>query len=458
MLFQCYRKVIIFAPKILCMKYRKINIVVFIGIVAIIILQILWLYKTYTALEKNLYKECNTILLKAIRREISIRFQEAPQGTEIVGTSIPSDASENELAPEIVSLNEGLSDIELAISLIKIDSIASGMLKKSGLQCPILINKIDSKNQKVLSSSNSNGYVHGFGIMKSKIIPITSDLSQGIQMVVISPHRIFLRQMGLLIIATIIIMFFVIGCITYQIKIISRINKISQIREDFSYAMVHDMKTPLTTIFTALSFLHSGRLDDKPETKEKFFNVAKEEADRLLTLTNKLLTISKLENKKMKMECEKIALEPMLVRLADKFKVKSHKPVSFEFDLQTPEIYADAEYIEEVFSNLIDNSIKYSKERVDIRISSSRNDLYSIIKIYDNGLGISEKDQRSIFNKYERAAAGSRSRRKKAHGFGLGLNFVQQVIESHKGKIFVNSIEGEFTEFIIYLPLMVKEL
>ena len=418
----------------------------------------LWLYNTYTALEKNLYKECNTILLKAIRREISIRFQEAPKGTEIVGTSIHSDMRKNELAPEIVSINEGLSNIGLEISLKKINSIVSDMLKKTDLLCPILINKIDIKSQKVLSSSGFNGNIHDWGIMKSKIIPITSDLSQGIQLVIISPYRIFLRQMGLLIIATIIILIFVIGCIIYQIKIINRINKISQIREDFSYAMVHDMKTPLTTIFTALSFLHSGRLDDKPETKEKFFNVAKEEADRLLTLTNKLLTISKLENKKMKMECEKIALEPMLVRLADKFKVKSHKPVSFEFDLQTPEIYADAEYIEEVFSNLIDNSIKYSKERVDIRISSSKNNLYSIIKIYDNGLGIPEKDQRSIFNKYERAAAGSRSRRKKVSGFGLGLNFVQQVIEAHKGEIFVNSIEGEFTEFIIYLPLMVKEL
>lgn len=440
------------------MKHKKINIFVFIGIIAIIALQMLWLYNTYTALEKNLYKECNTILLKAIRREISIRFQEAPKGTEIVGTSIHSDMRKNELAPEIVSINEGLSNIGLEISLKKINSIVSDMLKKTDLLCPILINKIDIKSQKVLSSSGFNGNIHDWGIMKSKIIPITSDLSQGIQLVIISPYRIFLRQMGLLIIATIIILIFVIGCIIYQIKIINRINKISQIREDFSYAMVHDMKTPLTTIFTALSFLHSGRLDDKPETKEKFFNVAKEEADRLLTLTNKLLTISKLENKKMKMECEKIALEPMLVRLADKFKVKSHKPVSFEFDLQTPEIYADAEYIEEVFSNLIDNSIKYSKERVGIRISSSKNNLYSIIKIYDNGLGIPEKDQRSIFNKYERAAAGSRSRRKKVSGFGLGLNFVQQVIEAHKGKIFVNSIEGEFTEFIIYLPLMVKEL
>ena len=62
---------------------------------------------------------------------------------------------------------------------------------------------------------------------------------------------------------------------------------------------------------------------------------------------------------------------------------------------------------------------------------------------------------RTFFNKYERAA-GSRSRRKRTHGFGLGLNFVRQVIEAHKGKIFVNSIEGELTEFIIYLPFMAK--
>ena len=107
------------------MKHKKINIFVFIGIIAIIALQMLWLYNTYTALEKNLYKECNTILLKAIRREISIRFQEAPKGTEIVGTSIHSDMRKNELAPEIVSINEGLSNIGLEISLKKINSIVS---------------------------------------------------------------------------------------------------------------------------------------------------------------------------------------------------------------------------------------------------------------------------------------------------------------------------------------------
>ena len=423
----------------------------FISLLAIITLQCIWLYNTYKLIQQDIQKECNNILDNALYTEINLASKHIPEGTEITG------GPQNDSISSMTYLYDGLHKLGIQYSIYEIDSIIGIQLKERNIYSEFVILSINPKNQIIYEKSNNHN-LSQLGIIKSNIIPTRIDFSYGIQMMLDSPYIYIIGRMGLLLISTIILVIFVISCIAYQIRIIARINKISQIREDFSYAMVHDMKTPLTTIFTALSFLHSGRLDDKPETKEKFFNVAKEEADRLLTLTNKLLTISKLENKKMKMECEKIALEPMLVRLADKFKVKSHKPVSFEFDLQTPEIYADAEYIEEVFSNLIDNSIKYSKERVDIRISSSRNDLYSIIKIYDNGLGISEKDQRSIFNKYERAAAGSRSRRKKASGFGLGLNFVQQVIESHKGKIFVNSIEGEFTEFIIYLPLMVKEL
>lgn len=277
-------------------------------------------------------------------------------------------------------------------------------------------------------------------------------------MVVINPHRIFLKQMGLLIIATIVILIFVVGCIIYQIKIIARLREIMQVREDFSYAMVHDMKTPLTTIFTTLNFLHNGRLDNKPEVKERFLTIAEEETDKLLELANKILTLSKLENHKLEMHKETVPLQPILDKLAEKFKLKSAKPVAFTFDLRTPTVCADAEYLEEVFRNLIDNAVKYSKESVEIRITSSCNDNYSIIKVYDNGLGISFADQRVIFNKYERGKAGRSRRKNKVSGFGLGLNFVQQVVEAHGGKIIVNSIEGEFTEFTIFLPLIMKEL
>lgn len=433
------------------MKIKYIKYTTIICLIAIVFIQCIWLYNSYIFLKGDSITKTSKMLEQAVTEETFSRLQHLPIGTKVKSRT-EEDKGRN--LPEFTYMQESLDSLNMPISLDSINRIYTTILngKEFPSKCKISIFK---GNQLIQYSGKIKKSIFN---IKTLALPLRKDYSLTIQAEISNPSMFFFKKMGALLFSTTILIIIVIGGFFYQKQIIEQFNNIFRVREDFSYAMVHDMKTPLTTIFTALSFLHSGRLDDKPETKEKFFNVAKEEADRLLTLTNKLLTISKLESKKMKMEYEKIALEPMLVRLADKFKVKSHKPVSFEFDLQTPEIYADTEYIEEVFSNLIDNSIKYSKERVDIRILSSRNDLYSIIKIYDNGLGISEKDQRSIFNKYERAAAGSRSRRKKASGFGLGLNFVQQVIDAHKGKIFVNSIEGEFTEFIIYLPLMIKEL
>lgn len=294
--------------------------------------------------------------------------------------------------------------------------------------------------------------------IKAKYFPIRTDYTQVVQLIIANPYQTFLERMGLLFIATVIILIFIISSIIYQVSIISHLKKIFQIREDFSYAMIHDMKTPLSTIFMALNFLHSGRLDDKPEMKEKYYKIAESEADHLLALTNKVLTISKLEKHKLEMAKEEVPLEPMIEKLTEKFSTKASKPVHFTVNLKATEAYADKEYLEEVISNLIDNAIKYSKESVEIQINSDYNELYTILKIHDNGLGISKEDQHIIFHKYERAAATKRNRKGGAAGFGLGLNFVEQVITAHEGKIVVNSIEGEFTEFIIYLPQVIQKL
>ena len=91
-------------------------------------------------------------------------------------------------------------------------------------------------------------------------------------------------------------------------------------REDFSYAMIHDMKTPLSSIIMCANFLHSGRLDDKPEIKEKYFTIIENESDHLLMLTNKVLTLSKLENHKLEMTKSTFELQPMMADLKEKFK------------------------------------------------------------------------------------------------------------------------------------------
>lgn len=450
MLFLCYLNVIYyFCSK---MKFNKfILLLILLGIISILSLQYIWLYNTYTLIENSIFIECNNIIEKALNKETSIIAKQLPEGTRIIG------GANTDSIPQSTYLYEGISKLGFKLSLQRIDSITNILLKEKNINNSFYIRIINPKSKEIFESYNKYNLRCSLFSIESKAIPIKANLSKGIQLVLENSQIAIFKRMNILLIATIILVFFVIGCIVYQLKIISKLNKISQIREDFSYAMVHDMKTPLSSILSALNFLQGGRLDNKPEMKERFFSIAKDEADHLLTLTNKILTISKLENHKLEMNCEMVMLEPLLLKLSEKFKVKSPKPVTFEFDLNSKSIYADAEYIEEVFSNLIDNSIKYSKDSVDIRISSSDNSKYSIIKFYDNGLGINEDDQFKIFNKYERAYAGRRNKGQAA-GFGLGLNFVQQVIEAHKGKIFVNSIEGEFTEFIIYLPLIVKDL
>ena len=426
------------------------SILAFIGLISAIALQSLWLFNTYKLIENNIQKESYAIIEKALEEEGNIRFGQTPKGTEIM--SGPT----NDTIPPMTYFYERLSDMGYPMSLHHLDSITADLLIQNGLGNQYYIDIINLKTGEKISGIGTQKNP-SFMVVKPKYFPIRSDYTQVVQLIITNPNRIFLERMGLLIIATVVILIFVIGCIIYQVRIIHHINRISQIREDFSYAMVHDMKTPLSSILTALNFLQGGKLDNKSDMKEKFFNIAKDEADHLLALTNKILTISKLENNKLEMNCEMVMLKPLLLKISDKFMAKSPKPVTFKFDLVAESICADAEYMEEVFSNMIDNSIKYSKDRVDVKISSSENSKYSILKIQDNGLGINEKDMLKVFDKYERAYTGRRNKVKVA-GFGLGLNFVQQVVEAHKGRVIVNSIEGEFTEFIIYLPLMVKAL
>ena len=315
-----------------------------------------------------------------------------------------------------------------------------------------------TRTKEILDKSKNNLNIHSFGIIKTDIIPVRTDLSQGVQMILINPYYTIIKRMGLLLIATVILMIFVVGCIAYQIKIIARQNKIAQLREDFSYAMIHDMKTPLSSITMCTDFLQSGRLDGKPEMKEKYFTIVKNEAEHLLTLTNKILTLSKLENHKLEIDKRNILLEPVIEDLKEKFIAKSAKPIHFTIDLEVKKVYTDEEFFKELMSNLIDNAMKYSKESIEIKISSHYDDRYTIIKIYDNGIGISKKDQRTIFDKFERASATKRTKYGGPAGFGLGLNYVYQVIEAHEGKVYVNSIEGDFTEFTLFIPKIMEEL
>ena len=376
-----------------------------------------------------------------------MRFGQTPKGTRI------KSGPTNDTIPPMTYFYEQLSDMGYPMSLHNLDSITAELLTQNRLGNQYYIDIINLRTGEKINGIGTQKEP-SFMAIKPKYFPIRSDYTQVVQLIITNPNKTFLERMGLMLAGTFIIMLLVIVCISYQVRFISCFEKIFQIREDFSYAMIHDMKTPLTSIIMALKFLRSGKLDNRQEMKNKYFDIAENEADHLLTLTNKVLTISKLENHKLEMNKTEVELTPIIEKLTEKFKAKSQKTVNFITDIKAETAYADAEYLEEVLSNLIDNSIKYSGESVEIRISIARDDRYTVLKVHDNGFGISDKDIHLIFRKYERASAVKRNSRNGTSGFGLGLNFVDQVVEAHHGKIFVSSIEGEFTEFTIYLPLI----
>lgn len=422
-----------------------ITILSVVGLIGAMALQIIWIYNSYELIKNDILNEGYATIEKALEEEGNMRFGKTPKGTEIM--SGPT----NDTIPPMTYFYERLSDMGYPMSLHNLDSITAELLIQNGLGNQYYIDIINLRTGEKINGIGTQKEP-SFMAIKPKYFPIRSDYTQVVQLTITNPNKTFIERMGLMLSGTFIIMLLVIVCISYQVRFISRFEKIFQIREDFSYAMIHDMKTPLTSIIMALKFLRSGKLDNRQEMKDKYFDIAENEADHLLTLTNKVLTISKLENHKLEMNRTEVELTPIIDKLTEKFKAKSQKTVNFITELKTETAYADAEYLEEVLSNLIDNSVKYSGESIEIRISTARDDRYTVLKVHDNGFGISDKDIHLIFRKFERASAVKRNRRNGASGFGLGLNFVDQVVEAHHGKIFVSSIEGEFTEFTIYLP------
>ena len=259
-------------------------------------------------------------------------------------------------------------------------------------------------------------------------------------------------QSKLTLLTSILTTVVIILSIIDQINYIDEQERIRLLREDFSYAMVHDMKSPLTSIIMGTRYLHSGVLEKKPEMKEKYFTIVEDEAQHLLALINRLLTISKLEHGKLTIRKAEVDLETIIGDVVDKYEAKSSKPISITTDITSPIAFADEEYLKEAISNMVDNATKYSKDKIIIKISTSEDDKNVYIKVYDEGIGIAKSEQKTIFNRYERAAEHEKNPQKTRGGFGIGLNYVLQVINAHGGKVSVKSEKGKYSEFTISLP------
>jgi len=383
--------------------------------------------------------------------ELNKRSSALPEGTELnlIGTDGEYSGLQN-----YKYVNDTVSSIiHKDVNLDSLQSIMEMYLKNNNLAYSFKLSKI--KNDKIIESKYSNKPFFCLLNVASSVVPTKKDNTAGVQIELLNINEPFIQETGFIIGGSLLIMLLLIWCIVKQLSIIRIQRKTMQMRKDFTYAMVHDMKTPLSTITLGVNGLENEKIFSNLELRSKYMRILKDEAQHLFVLVNKILTISKLEEGRLEMHRENVELVPMVENLEEKFSAKAAKDIRFTNRIEADTVFADAEYLGEALSNLIDNAIKYSRQNVDTEIEIGSRDTGNGVEISvrDNGLGISAKDQKVIFDKFERASASGRTFKNNGPaGFGLGLNYVLQVIEAHGGIVGVDSEVGEYTTFTILLP------
>ena len=428
------------------MNGKYIKILTALGLVAIVAIQSLWLVNTYRLIEEGLTRTANRLFPKAVIDEAIERLKGLGQEQEEDDDSINAvhsfnweESSDEKAMLDFITtaLHQYADSVyHSSVSLPLLDSVLTEALGKENIHAELVCQMIDSTGNVLREEEREKMKPSSRTIMTQPVF-INEAHTEAVRAIIVNPYWIAFRQMGAMLVATVLLILFVAACIVYQVRIIIKQNKIARIRQDFTYAMIHDMKTPISTISMAGHTLESGLLDSKPELRKRYFTILNEESAHLLSLSEKILTIAKLEQS----------------RLVKKFEVKTEKKATFEIDCPSlPPFLADEEYLKEAISNLIDNSLKYSGDTVRIRLSAKVEDGFIRISVRDNGWGIPLKRRKRIFEKFDRGGLEYK-KDKKVSGFGLGLNYVYRVITAMGGKVELDSVEGAYSEFILSLPI-----
>ena len=418
-------------------KNNKYVIIAIVGLSAAFMMQMLWIVGGFQYTISKIKSDVNEKLEQAL-------FTEAEQRACLYLKSIAVSPSNSD-KPDITYFETELNkETKSNISLPKLKAI----LDKS----------LPSDYSIILYNNGKEHYYGGDNraiqlSVKSAVFYTRTDQSQAIQIELTNPYSIFFEELGLLALASFLMLTITLLCIFKQVGIIRWQQNNAKMKKIMTYSMIHDIKTPLSTIRLGLGALDHEKIVNDPEKRTKYLQVISTETQHAYSLINRILTISKSQAGKLELRKVQVDMTSMLSKMEENFRVNRLKNVSFENHINCQYAFADEEYLKEIFYNLIDNSIKYSDGDVTIRISTDKVDKGVSIRVRDNGIGISKADQKVIFDKYERASAAKRTFKKKgAPGFGLGLTYVFQVVDAHEGMIGVESELGKYTEFSIFLP------
>ena len=232
---------------------------------------------------------------------------------------------------------------------------------------------------------------------------------------------------------------------------ISELRRLERVRQDFVANVSHEFRTPLTAIQGFAETLLTGALDD-PDNRRRFVEIIRDHAARLARLTEDLLELSRIEAGELKLEFQPVSVQQLVESCVETVGLKARaKQLALQLTIpgDLPNVRADANRLQEVLQNLLDNAVQYTPSGGHINVAAAGKNGQIVITVADTGIGIPQAEQSRIFERFYRVDA---ARSREAGGTGLGLSIARHIVEAHGGRIWVESTVGEGSQFHFSVP------
>ncbi len=270
---------------------------------------------------------------------------------------------------------------------------------------------------------------------------------------VIGWKRIIIRQMASLFMFSVILLLFVVVLFFYSIKILIKQKRIVDVRNDFINNITHELKTPLATLAIVSKSLRNKKIQDSAVSFSNSLDILDRQNNRLHKLIDQVMN-NTLGSEEIILSKEKVQDDQYFTEVIEDFKLSvENDEIAFNYELELKKVALtiDKFLFTTALFNIMENAVKYGREKKEIHLKTERKENAYQILIRDNGIGIPEKEQHKIFEKFYRVTTGNVHEVK---GLGLGLFYANQVVRAHHGSIILESVPNIGTTFIITIPIL----
>lgn len=346
-------------------------------------------------------------------------------------------------------------DLLLEPDIAIYDSLITAHLKELGINQPhqllLLKRKTDKNGKEICDTLKRSGTLQSPYPKKAACFNYTFSMNsnEGYLLIIDGLGEAVLTQMSGILASSLIILIVLMLSFWYLIHIILQQRTLEEMKSDFTNNVTHELKTPIAVAYAASDAMLNFKLGDDKEKRKKYLTVIQGQLEMLSGLVEQILSMSMERRKTFQLHWEEVQIEQMISGIAEQMKLKSTKEMEVRIEVTPSDMMARADktHLRNILCNLIDNAMKYSKEKIEIKVTARKTDEgKNEITVTDNGIGIEKGNLPYLFDRFYRVQNGNIHNVK---GYGLGLFYVKTMVEKMDGTVEVESRIEKGTTFRI---------